>query len=169
MENFKLSVPQPPQIIEKHVEKDAALERRFQPIMVNEPSVDESLEILRGIKKNFEDHHNLIIEDKALIASVYLSKRYINDRFLPDKAIDLMDEASALKRVKTKGNADVVKKIQQDLSKIIKKKEEAVSTQNYELAAELRCKELELSRKIEENRKIVVPREKRDVDRRRHS
>ncbi|MEK7171431.1 MAG: ATP-dependent Clp protease ATP-binding subunit [Patescibacteria group bacterium] len=147
----------------KHVETDPALERRFQPIMVEEPSEEETVAMLRGIKKAYETHHNLIIDDPALTAAVKLSKRYIADRFLPDKAIDLMDEAAALKRVKIKGGpADASKKVQQELSKTIKKKEEAVSEQNYEVAAQLRCKELELSRKIEESRKVTVPPEKRD-------
>lgn len=147
----------------KHIESDPALERRFQPVIVDEPSVEETMEILRGIKKTYEDHHNLIIEDSSLMAAVTLSKRYINDRFLPDKAIDLMDEAAALKRVKsTKSNPDAARKVQQELSDVIKKKEQAVSDQNYEVAAELRCKELELSRKIEETRRVNVPREKRE-------
>ncbi|MBI4994934.1 ATP-dependent Clp protease ATP-binding subunit [Candidatus Peregrinibacteria bacterium] len=146
----------------KHVETDPALERRFQPIMVDEPTEEETIAMLRGIKKSYETHHNLVIDDEALISAVRLSKRYIADRFLPDKAIDLMDEASALKRVKSKGNPDVIKKIQQELSKTTKKKEEAVSEQNYELAAQLRCKELELTKKIEESRKITVSSEKRD-------
>ena len=147
----------------KHIESDPALERRFQPVVVDEPSVDETMEILRGIKKTYEDHHNLVIEDSSLMAAVTLSKRYINDRFLPDKAIDLMDEAAALKRVKsTKSNPDAARKVQQELSDVIKKKEQAVSDQNYEVAAELRCKELELSRKIEETKRVNVPREKRE-------
>lgn len=146
----------------KHVEADAALERRFQPVMVEEPTVEETGQILKGIRKAYEEHHSLIIDDEALDASVYLSKRYINDRFLPDKAIDLMDEASALKRVKAKGSLETNRKVQQELSQVVKKKEQAVSDQNYELAAELRCKELELTRKIEEGRKVVLPREKRD-------
>ncbi|MBI2638737.1 ATP-dependent Clp protease ATP-binding subunit [Candidatus Peregrinibacteria bacterium] len=146
----------------KHVEADPALERRFQPIMVEEPSEEDALAILKGIRKSYEDHHNLVIQDEALHASVYLSKRYVNDRFLPDKAIDLMDEASALKRVKGKGNAETVKKIQQELAQTIKKKEAAVSEQNYELAAQLRCKELELTQKIDASRRVTVPREKRE-------
>ena len=146
----------------KHVEADPALERRFQPIMVNEPSFDETLQILKGIRKTYEDHHNLIIEDSALHAAVELSKRYINDRFLPDKAIDLMDEASALKRTKERGSSDAARKMQQELAQVTKKKEEAVSAQNYELAAELRCKELELNQKIDESKKVVVPRQRRE-------
>lgn len=148
----------------KQVENDAALERRFQPIIVEEPSEEETVEMLKGIKKAYEDHHNLVINDDAISAAVSLSKRYINDRFLPDKAIDLMDEAAALKRVKAKsGNKDAAHKIQQELAEIVKKKEAAVSDQNYELAAQLRCRELELTRKAEEARKITVPRDKREL------
>lgn len=146
----------------KHVESDAALERRFQPVMVNEPTEEETVQILKGIRKTFEDHHHLTIEDPALTSAVSLSKRYVHDRFLPDKAIDLMDEAAALKRVKAKTNPDVIRKFQQELSNIIKKKEEAVSEQNYELAAELRCRELELAKKMEESRRVSLPREKRE-------
>lgn len=148
----------------KHVESDPALERRFQPVMVKEPSEEETVAILKGIRKAYETHHNLIIDEPALAAAVTLSKRYISDRFLPDKAIDLMDEAAALKRVKLKGgsNAEVVRKFQQELSQTIKKKEEAVSDQNYELAAELRCKELELTQKIESARRVTTPQDKRE-------
>ncbi|MBP9718708.1 ATP-dependent Clp protease ATP-binding subunit [Candidatus Gracilibacteria bacterium] len=146
----------------KEVEKDAALERRFQPIMVNEPSEEDAISILRGIKKSFEDHHNLIIEDEAVTQSVILAKRYINDRFLPDKAIDLMDEAAALKRVKERGKKEEVVKFQQELNDVTKKKEKAVADQDYEKAAEMRCKEIEIARKIDEARKVSIPREKRD-------
>ncbi len=146
----------------KNIEKDPALERRFQPIVVDETTVDETLEILKGIRESFEDHHNLIITDDALLASVTLSKRYINDRFLPDKAIDLIDEAAAKKRIKAKGNNDKIRKLQKKLSSIIKKKEECVSRQNYEKAAELRNQELEVVKEIDEQKFIKVPREKRE-------
>lgn len=147
----------------KQVETDAALERRFQPVMVDEPTEEDTILILSGIRKGFEDHHNLIIDDQAIRSAVVLAKRYINDRFLPDKAIDLMDEAAALKRVKARSsNQEESKKIQQELAQVIKNKEKAVSDQNYELAGELRCKELELNRKLDESRRIVIPREKRD-------
>lgn len=146
----------------KNIEKDPALERRFQPIMVDETTVDETLEILKGIRESFEDHHNLIITDDALLAAVKLSKRYINDRFLPDKAIDLIDEAAAKKRIKVKGNNDKIRKLQKKLSSIIKKKEECVSHQNYEKAAELRNQELGVVKEIDEQKFIKVPREKRE-------
>lgn len=147
----------------KNIEKDPALERRFQPVMVDETTVDETIDILKGIRESFEDHHNLIITDDALLASVALSKRYVNDRFLPDKAIDLIDEAAAKKRIRSKGNNDKIRKLQKKLSSIIKKKEVCVSQQNYEKAAELRNQELEVVKQIDEQKFIKVPREKREI------
>jgi ATP-dependent Clp protease ATP-binding subunit ClpC len=146
----------------KHIENDAALDRRFQSVMVDEPNFEDTLSILKGVRGNFEDHHNLIISDEALNASVQFAKRYIHDRFLPDKAIDLIDEAASLKRVAAKGNSDQVKKIQQQLAEIIKKKEEAVSHQDYEHAADLRNQEIEVSKQLEEAKHYKVPREKRE-------
>lgn len=146
----------------KHVESDAALERRFQPVMVEEPSEEDTIAILKGLRPHLETHHNLTITDSAVISAVKLSKRYIHDRYLPDKAIDLVDEASALKRVKFKKPGDGVKKLQDELSKLIKKKEEAVAKQDYELAAEFKSKELALLQKIEESRNIQTPKEKRE-------
>ena len=146
----------------KHIEADAALERRFQPIIVGEPNLEDSLEILKGLREGLEEHHNLVITDEALKAAVDLAKRYINDRFLPDKAIDLVDEASAIKRIKTKGNMDKIRKLQKELSKIIKEKEESVATQNYEYAAELRNRELELLKEIENSKTVKLPRDKRE-------
>jgi len=146
----------------KNIEKDAALERRFQPVMVEEPSVPDSLSILTGIREAFEDHHNLLITDDALEAAVNLSKRYVNDRFLPDKAIDLIDEAAAKKRIQHNTDNDKVKKLQKKLNGITKKKEECVSKQDYEMAAEFRNKELELLKQIEKEKFIKVPRAERE-------
>ncbi|MFA5793297.1 MAG: ATP-dependent Clp protease ATP-binding subunit [Candidatus Gracilibacteria bacterium] len=145
----------------KHVETDAALERRFQSIMVEEPSEEETLEILKGLKESFENHHNLIIHDDALSVAVTLSKRYINDRFLPDKAIDVMDEAAALKGMTTKQDSDRAKEYQKELKRIVKEKEQAVTTQDYEKAADLRQQELILTDKIEEEKHVKIPREMR--------
>lgn len=146
----------------KHIETDAALERRFQPVKVEEPSEEDSLKILEGLRDSFEEHHNLLITDEALKASVYLSKRYVNDRFLPDKAIDLMDEAASVKRIKSKVNTDKIRKLQKELSKTIKAKEESVAAQDYEHAAELRNRELELLNEIEASKVVKIPRDKRD-------
>ncbi|OGJ41958.1 hypothetical protein A3I58_00050 [Candidatus Peregrinibacteria bacterium RIFCSPLOWO2_02_FULL_39_10] len=146
----------------KNVEKDAALDRRFQSVTVEETSPEETLEILNGVKESFEDHHNIIIVDEALSAAVKLSKRYINDRFLPDKAIDLIDEAAARKRIESRGSNDKIKKLQRALSAIIKKKEECVSQQDYEKAASLRNEELEILKKIDEQKFVKIPRSKRE-------
>jgi ATP-dependent Clp protease ATP-binding subunit ClpC len=146
----------------KNIEKDAALERRFQPVTVEESTVDETLEILEGIRESFEDHHNLLITGEALNAAVKLSKRYVNDRFLPDKAIDLIDEAAAKKRMKSNVNNGKVQKLQKKLQGIIKKKEECVSNQDYEKAAEYRNEELEVLKKIEDEKFVKIPREKRE-------
>jgi len=133
----------------KYVERDPALERRFQPVTVEEPTLADTLEILRGVKARYEDHHNLTISDEALEAATQLASRYIADRFLPDKAIDLVDEAAS--RVKI--NAGAVPMPMQDLSKTLadlrKEKEEAISSQQYEYAAELRQREINLNEKIE--------------------
>ena len=133
----------------KYVERDPALERRFQPVTVEEPNLADTLEILRGVKARYEDHHNLSISDAALEAATQLSSRYIADRFLPDKAIDLVDEAAS--RVKI--NAGAVPMPMQDLTKTLdtlrKEKEEAISSQQYEYAAELRQREINLNEKIE--------------------
>ncbi|MFC1747759.1 ATP-dependent Clp protease ATP-binding subunit [Pseudomonadota bacterium] len=146
----------------KYIETDTALERRFQSVMVNEPADDETMQIMSGIREGFEDHHGLLIEDDALEASIKLSKRYIHDRYLPDKAIDLLDEACSVRRIKRKGQADKLKKLQKELNKIIKSKEESVSNQDYEHAAELRNKELEILKQIEEKKATKIPREKRE-------
>jgi len=146
----------------KNIEKDAALERRFQPVTVDEPTPEATLDILTGIRESFEDHHNLIIEDEALDAAVKLSKRYVNDRYLPDKAIDLIDEAAAKKRIKSRGNNEEIRKLQKKLASIIKKKEESVARQDYEKAAEFRNNELDLIKEIEEQKFVKIPRDKRE-------
>ncbi len=145
----------------KHIEEDAALERRFQSVMVDEPSEEETIAILKGLKESFEDHHNLIIHDDAIKAAVSLSKRYVNDRFLPDKAIDLIDEASALKGMNTKADNQNVKKLQKKLKSIVKKKEKAVINQDYEMAADLRQQELQLMEDLESEKRVKIPREMR--------
>lgn len=128
----------------KYIEKDAAIERRFQPIHVDEPSIEDAIEIIRGVKGVFEDHHNLMIDDEAIEAAVTMSKRYISDRFLPDKAIDVMDEACALKGISIKIPENKTKKLKKTLEGIVTKKEEAVADQDYEKAARLREKELQV-------------------------
>lgn len=146
----------------KHIEHDAALERRFQSVMVEEPSPEDTIEMLQGLRESFENHHSLNITEESIFASVKLAKRYISDRFLPDKAIDLIDEAAALKRITRVNDSSEIKKLQRQLGQIIKKKEEAVSKQNYELAAEYRNQEIDLQQKIQDAKKVEIPKEKRE-------
>src|SRR5438034_2685327 len=136
----------------KHVEKDAALERRFQPVMVGEPSVEEAIEMLRTVRANYEAHHGVNITDAAVEAAVKLSDRYINDRFLPDKAIDVMDEsASALRLDATeKGiiSPTLIADLETELADIQAKKEAAANAEDYEYAAKLRQQELLVQDKL---------------------
>jgi len=137
----------------KYVERDAALERRFQPILVEEPSVDETLEILRGVNERYEQHHQLIINDKALAAAATLSARYIPDRFLPDKAIDLVDEAASRVRIKRRTIPITLKEARRAQESVRKDKEAALAAQQYEYAAELRQRELQIEEKIKQMEK----------------
>jgi ATP-dependent Clp protease ATP-binding subunit ClpC len=132
----------------KHVEHDPALERRFQPVLVEEPSVDQSLEILRGIKERYEEHHRLTISDEALSCAVTLADRYISDRFLPDKAIDLVDEASSRVRIKHRTIPVTLKEAREAVDSVLRDKEDALATQQYDYAAELRERELQIEGKI---------------------
>lgn len=131
----------------KNIEKDAALERRFQPVTVNEPSVEDAVEILKGIRDKYEAHHKVKITDEAIVSAVKLSNRYIGDRFLPDKAIDLIDEASSKVRLDSAVPPAEIKEMENRLSKISAEKEMAVSQQNFERAAKLRDEEKELQQK----------------------
>jgi len=132
----------------KHVERDAALERRFQPVLVEEPSVDQTLEILRGIKGRYEEHHRLIISDEALNSAATLAARYIPDRFLPDKAIDLVDEASSRVRIRYRTKPVSLKELKQVEESYRKDKDEALAAQEYEHAADLRQRELQVQEKM---------------------
>jgi len=133
----------------KHVEKDAALERRFQPIMVGEPTKEEAFEILKGIRDKYEAHHRVKITDSALDAAVKLSDRYITDRFLPDKAIDLIDEASSKVRLKSFTAPPKLKKLEVEVEKLIKEKEESIRCQEFEKAAKIRDQEQSLKNDLE--------------------
>jgi len=132
----------------KYIERDSALERRFQPILVTEPSVDETLEILRGVKERYEEHHRLTISDDALNAASTLAARYIPDRFLPDKAIDLIDEAASRVMIKNRTVPITLKEARQAEDSVRKDKDAALATQQYEYAAELREREVQLEEKI---------------------
>jgi ATP-dependent Clp protease ATP-binding subunit ClpC len=137
----------------KHIEKDAALERRFQPIVVDEPAEEESIEILKGLRDRYEAHHGVKIKDEAIVAAVKLSVRYISDRFLPDKAIDLVDEASARVRLANYVLPEELKEKESRMEEIIKEKEEAINAQEYEKAAQFRDEEQKLRDDIENERK----------------
>ncbi len=133
----------------KFIEKDAALERRFSPVTVNEPSEKDTIQILKGIRDKYEAHHNVKITDEAIEAAVKLSTRYVTDRFLPDKAIDLIDEASSKARLRTYTEPDSLKELQEEIEKTKNEKEEAVLNQKFEKAAELRDTEKALRDKFE--------------------
>ena len=132
----------------KYVEKDAALERRFQPVTIDEPSIDDSIEILKGLRPKYEEHHQLKISDAAIIAAVQLSSKYINDRFLPDKAIDVIDEASSRVRLNVTSLPPEGKELEKELKVIVKQKEDAIRNQEFETASDLRDQEAELKDKI---------------------
>lgn len=136
----------------KHIEKDAALERRFQPIMVEEPTVEDTIKILEGLRDKYEAHHKVKITDDALRAAAELSHRYITDRYLPDKAIDLIDEAASMIRVNSFVPPKELKNLEEQLEELSKEKEEAINTQNFEKAAKIRDKERQLRKELENNK-----------------
>ncbi len=136
----------------KYIEKDAALERRFQPVTVGEPTVLETIEILKGLRDKYEAHHSVKIDDSALSAAAKLSERYITDRFLPDKAIDLMDEAASKKRLSALTAPDNVKSLEREMEDIKKEKQEAIISQNFEKAAELRDREKIIEGELEKGK-----------------
>jgi ATP-dependent Clp protease ATP-binding subunit ClpC len=132
----------------KHIEKDAALERRFQPVMVGEPSVEETIEILYGLRERYEKHHKLVISDEALAAAAKFADQYIADRFLPDKAIDLIDEAGSRVRLMNSQLPTAAKELDQELRELLKTKDEAVRNQDFEKAGQLREREMEIKAQI---------------------
>ncbi|MGN1467760.1 MAG: ATP-dependent Clp protease ATP-binding subunit [Ruminococcus sp.] len=138
----------------KYIEKDAALERRFQPVNVGEPSQEEAVEILKGLRDRYEAHHKVKITDEAIEAAVTLSSRYIADRFLPDKAIDLIDEASSKVRLRELTYPPELKEIEDNIKNLQKEKSSAVNEQDFERAAQLRDEEKAQSKKLEEEKKI---------------
>ena len=139
----------------KHIEKDAALERRFQPVQVGEPNEEDALEILKGLRDRYEAFHKAKITDEALTAAVSLSSRYITDRFLPDKAIDVVDEAASKVRMKVFSTAPDVKALEDRLNTVKKEKEAAVTSQDFEKAAELRDEEQSLLKEIGDKKSIA--------------
>ena len=136
----------------KYIEKDAALERRFSPVMIEEPDIQSTISILQGIREKYESHHNVKITDEAISAAVSLSVRYITDRYLPDKAIDVIDEAASNARMVKYTIPDKLKTLEKQLDEIGKEKEDAIFAQEFEKAAELRDKEQKQRKKLEKER-----------------
>ena len=134
----------------KYIEKDSALERRFQPVIIEEPSIEETIEIIKGLKPKYEEHHSLIISDEAIVAATKLSSKYVNDRFLPDKAIDVIDEASSKVRLKFCTLCPEAKDLDKELKEIIREKEEAIRNQDFERASALRDDEANMKDRIRE-------------------
>ena len=145
----------------KHIEKDAALERRFQPVVVEEPSEEQTIEILKGLRKSYEDHHQVTITDEALETAVRLSARYINDRFLPDKAIDLIDEASSKVRLTTFVEPEEIAKLDGEIAKLEKDKEQAVKKEAFEKAGEIKKKQ---EKKREKKQKLLAAWEREKTE-----
>lgn len=144
----------------KHIERDAALERRFQPVNVGEPSVDETIEILHGLRERYELHHKLKISDEALDAAAKLSDRYISDRYLPDKAIDLIDEAGSRVRLLNSQLPPAAKELDKELRQVLKDKDEAVRSQDFDKAGELRDREMEIKAEI----RLIAQNKKADEE-----
>ncbi|MEV7628212.1 ATP-dependent Clp protease ATP-binding subunit [Actinoplanes sp. NPDC089786] len=149
----------------KHIEKDAALARRFQPVMVGEPTVGDTVQILRGLRDNYEAHHQVRITDEALDAAAELSDRYITDRFLPDKAIDLIDQAGARVRLRVKTPSADVRRVEGELEQLTRDRDQAVAAENYERASELRDQIAALQTPAAENKEVprVTPVDVADV------
>jgi ATP-dependent Clp protease ATP-binding subunit ClpC len=145
----------------KYIEKDGALERRFQTVIVEPPSIDETFEILRGLRKHYEDHHNVELPDESLLAATKLSERYITDRFLPDKAIDVLDEAGARSRLGAQVPPPEVQQLQDELDELSGRKDDAIRDQDFEKAALLRDREKELNAEIR-RRKEEWEKQQRD-------
>jgi ATP-dependent Clp protease ATP-binding subunit ClpC len=143
----------------KHIERDAALERRFQPVMVGEPSVEETIEILFGLRERYEQHHKLKITDEALRAAAKLADRYISDRYLPDKAIDLVDEAGSRVRLINSQLPPAAKELDRELRQILRQKDDAVRNQDFERAGELRDREIEIKAQI----RAIAQSKKNDI------
>ena len=137
----------------KHIEKDAALERRFSPVIIKEPTVEETIKMIQGIQDKYEAHHNVKVTEEAIVSAVTLSVRYVNDRFLPDKAIDIIDEAASKLKMKSFTRPQKLKDLEEKLNAISKEKEEAILVQDFEKAAKLRDEYNELEIKVEKDNK----------------
>lgn len=139
----------------KYIEKDPALERRFQPVLISEPTVDETIEILKGLRDKYEAYHRVKISDDAIYEAAVLSEKYITDRFLPDKAIDLIDEAASKVKFEEKKEPDDIKKLEDELKKVIREKEVSIKAEDYEKAAKLKKIEEDLKKKLQEEKKNI--------------
>lgn len=148
----------------KYIEKDKALERRFQPIFINEPTVYETIEILRGLKDRYESFHGLNITEDAVVSAAKLSHRYISDRFLPDKAIDLIDEAASRARVRTLTTPPDLKELEANIEKIASEKKKAIGSQDFEKAAQMRDKEKQLIKEKREIEEVKIRTKKVDKE-----
>ena len=143
----------------KNIEKDPALERRFQPVLVREPTVEETIEILHGLKDRYEAFHRVRITDEAIVAAAELSDRYIRDRFLPDKAIDLIDQAGARVRLRTKTKDDDTRALEEELRRLARERDQATAAEDYERADELKdADRRRAARELEERRKEAAQR-----------
>lgn len=147
----------------KHIEKDAALERRFQPITVEEPTVEDTVKILKGLRDKYEAHHKVAITDEAIDAAANLSHRYISDRFLPDKAIDLIDEAASRVRLRSSTAPKELKELEEKIKEIDTEKKTAINNQDFEKAASLRDEERKLSEELDRQKKLWAAQNARDI------
>ncbi|WP_313344204.1 ATP-dependent Clp protease ATP-binding subunit [Sedimentibacter sp.] len=146
----------------KHIEKDAALERRFQPITVDEPTVEDTIKILKGLRDKYEAHHKVAITDEAIEAATKLSHRYISDRFLPDKAIDLIDEAASRTRLKSSTQPKEFKEIEDKITELINEKQAAINNQDFERAASFRDEEKRLTDELDKQKKLWAAKNSKD-------
>jgi len=144
------------------VERDPALERRFQPVLVEEPTVEQTLDILKGVRVRYEEHHKLTISDEALKAAATMASRYIPDRFLPDKAIDLIDEAASRVRIQRGSSSTTLKEAKKLAEVIRKEKETALAAQQYDYAAEKRQQEIQMEEKVKNLEKEKLDQESLD-------
>ncbi|HHZ00613.1 MAG TPA: ATP-dependent Clp protease ATP-binding subunit [Tissierellia bacterium] len=147
----------------KHIEKDAALERRFQPVMVEEPSVEDTIKILKGLRDKYEAHHKVAITDEAIDAAANLSHRYISDRYLPDKAIDLIDEAASRVRLRSSTAPKELKELEDKIKEIETEKKTAINNQDFEKAASLRDEERRLTEELDKQRKLWAAKTSKDM------
>ena len=147
----------------KYIEKDPALERRFSRVILKEPSQQDAIKILMWIRDKYEAHHGVKISDEAIISAVNLSERYLNDRFLPDKAIDLIDESASKAKLKSYMEPEIIKQLEEKIEQVKNKKEESIRTQKFEKAAELRDEEVKLTKDYEYEKANWKDKKNKDI------